>query len=80
MMIEPTYRGYFYDTSKPMDDANVMHKRMGVKMFRNLTDGIMQKEVYLDGELYLVKRTRTFSVLNTIDNTFFVVCDVEKVI
>lgn len=79
MLIEPTYKGIFYDISKPLDVNNAMRKSFGKKLYLNLTDGFEGKEVWLDNMLYKVKSTRTFSILSTIENTFYVVVDVEEI-
>lgn len=79
MLIEPTYKGIFYDVSKPMTPHTAMQKSMGKKLFLDLTDGFEGKEVWLDELLYKVKSTRIFSILSTIENTFYVVVDVQEV-
>ncbi len=79
MLIEPTYKGIFYDVSKPMTPHTAMHKSMGKKLFLDLTDGFEGKEVWLDGLQYKVKSTRIFSILSTIENTFYVVVDVQEI-
>jgi hypothetical protein len=77
MLMEPTYKGIFYDVSKQKDAFNSMQSSMGRKLYHNLTDGMDGKEVWLDGKLYSIKEVRTFHILNTIENTFYAVVDVE---
>jgi hypothetical protein len=66
MLMEPTYKGIFYDVSKQKDAFNSMQSSMGRKLYHNLT-----------GKLYSIKEVRTFHILNTIENTFYAVVDVE---
>lgn len=79
MQIEPTYKGIFYDVKNPMTPDTAMHKSMGRKLFLDLTDGFEGKEVWLDGVKYKVKSTRIFLMQSTIENTFYVVVDVEEI-
>jgi len=85
MLVEPMYYAIFYDISLPMDVYNAMHKRINYAKYKNITDGVIRKVVELvnkDGTAfsYNVISSKTFCIVNSIDNTYFVVCCVEKVI
>ena len=72
MLIEPTYKGIFYDVSKPMTPHTAMHKSMGKKLFLDLTDGFEGKEVWLDG-LVVQSKIHPY-ILNTIYNRKYFLC------
>lgn len=82
MLIEPMYHAIFYDVTKPMDVYNAMKLRIDRQKFINLTDEIIKKQVELKyddkWERYNVVSAKTFNIVNSIDNTYFVVCEVEK--
>lgn len=70
MLIEPMYHAIFYDVTKPMDIYNAMQLRIDKQKFVNLTDDKWDR--------YNVISVKTFCVVNSIDNTYFIVCEVEK--
>ena len=82
MLIEPMYHAIFYDVTKPMDVYNAMQLRIDRQKFVNLTDDIIKKQVELKCDdkwaRYNVISVKTFCVVNSIDNTYFIVCEVEK--
>jgi len=83
--MSPMYYAVFYDVEKPMDIYNAMQKRIDQKLFANLTDGIMIKGVQLKDANGVVSHfnvvsTKTFCITNSLDNTSFVICEVEKAI
>ncbi len=71
MLIQPMYYAVFFDGS-----VEVGHKRIDRCKYMNLVDGIIDKEVYLDGWYYEVKTIKQFHIINSVDNTLFAVCDV----
>lgn len=79
MLIDPMYYAVFYDVTKPKDDRFAMRKRINYFKYINLTDGMEEKTVELDGVKYKITEVRSFKVINPVDNTLFLVCDVEKV-
>ena len=79
MLIDPMYYAVFYDVALPKDDRYAMRKKITYFKYINLTDDMGQKSVELDGVKYNIKEIRTFKVLNTIDNTLYLIADVEKV-
>lgn len=79
MLVEPSYYAVFYDVEKPKDDRFAMRKRINYFKYINLTDGMEEKTVELDGVKYKIVEVRSFKVINPVDNYFFLVCDVEKV-
>lgn len=82
-MRQPTYYAVFYDVAKPKDVRFALHKRITPQNFKNLTDDIVGKEVELKDHLenvavYKIIGISTFSIFNSVDNNFFVICDCEK--
>lgn len=81
-MIEPIYYAVLYDVAKPKTVEFAVNKRITRNSYVNLTDGIEGKEVTIKGDetkIYKVLSVATFSILNTVDNHFFVICDCEKI-
>lgn len=79
MLVEPMFYVIFYDVAFPRTDKYAMKKRINYFKFMNLTDGILQKEVELDKVKYRVIQYLTFSIVNSVDNTLYLVCDIEKI-
>jgi hypothetical protein len=78
MLIEPMFYAIFYDVDHPKDVANAMLKRIDKNKYINISDGLIQKNVFLNKDRYTILSAATFNIVNSIDNTFFVVCDVKK--
>jgi len=79
MLIDPMYYAVFYDIAFPRNDKYAMRKKINYYKWMNLTDGIGEKQVELDGSKYVIVEMRTFKMLNTVDNTLFLICDVIKI-
>lgn len=83
MLIEPIYYAVFFDTVKPRTTEYALNKRITAQMFRNLTDDNGTKTVELKtvtgkvAEFKIISVT-SFQILNTVDNSFFAVCDCKK--
>lgn len=57
----------------------VGYKRIPFNTFESLTDGIEGKTVFLGEDEYLLSASvKTFSIVNSIDNNRFVICEVLK--
>lgn len=83
MLIDPIYYAIFYDVDKPKDFINAMNKRINRRMFFNLDDDFSGKTVELkthEGIIgsYKLISTTSFKIENSIDNNFFIICNVEK--
>jgi hypothetical protein len=83
-MIEPMYHAVFFDTDIPQTRGNALNKRIKLKEYLNLTDEFPGKEVQLlphgseDPSTYIVTSVKTFHIYNTVDNSFFVICEVKR--
>jgi hypothetical protein len=60
-----------------------MNKRIPERLFNNLCDGFVGKEVELrsaDDKIfrYRILNHSTFQIFNSIDNNYFVICDCKK--
>jgi hypothetical protein len=55
-----------------------MRKRISYLKWTNLMDEMGTKTVTLDGVDYIILEIRTFKIINTVDNTLYLVADVEK--
>lgn len=79
-MIEPMYFEVFFDVDKPKDDRFAMKMRITYYKYLNLIDGMIpNKEVDLSiGKCRIISYIK-FSIINTVDNHHFVICDVEKI-
>lgn len=73
MLIEPMYYAVFFLNGIPK------HKRILRSQWINLTDGIIEKTVELESIKYVVISIKTFNILNSVDNTHFAICDIQKV-
>lgn len=73
------YWAIFYEKDVERIEKNALHKRVTRELYLNLSDGIIQKELLLGEEKYLLLDCSTFSVSDRIANLFFVVCTVEKI-
>lgn len=83
-MIEPIYYAVFYDVARPKNHMYAMNKRVLEKQYNNLTDDCGGKEIELrsyDDKIakYRVLNHCTFSIFNSVDNHYFVVCECEKI-
>ncbi len=80
MLIDPMYYVIFYDMALPRDDEHAMKKRINYFKYIHLTEEPVEgKEVELDSVKYKIKYQSTFRIINSTDNTMFLICDVEKV-
>jgi len=85
MLIDPMYHSIYYDVDLPKDCTHAMSLRIDRNKYLNLSDGIMEKEIELTRkgekkpEHYKIIQVSTFHIQNSVDNTFFVVCDVKKI-
>lgn len=80
MLVDAMYFAVFFDMAQPKDDRFAMKKRINYFKYLNITDGIVfNKEIELDKVKYRIKAHSTFSIINSIDNHHFVICDVEKI-
>lgn len=82
MVTAPIYYAVFYDVNKPKTSYFAMHKRISEKQWFNITDGIEGKSVQLrsvDDKIanYKIISQSIFSILNSVDNSFFVICDCQ---
>jgi len=78
MLMYPMYYVVFYDIDKPKTIGNAMNKRIDRSQWINICDGIIEKTVELDKEMFKIISVSTFNIINTVDNTLFAVCDVKK--
>jgi len=81
MLIDPMYYATFFDVERPLEKA--ITTRIERNKFVNLTDDIVQKEVVLmlpNGTFqdFKVLEVKTFSIINSVDNTHIAVCNVER--
>lgn len=84
MLIEPIYYAVFFDRAKPKDVQHALNKRITATNYKNLTDDNGTKTVELKtaaGRVasFSIVSVATFNISNTVDNHFFVVCDVEQI-
>lgn len=83
MLMYPMYHVVFFDVDLPKTALNALNKRIDRNKWINIVDGIIEKTIELKvGEktsMYKVVSVSTFNILNTVDNTFFAVCDVKKI-
>lgn len=78
------YYAIFFDVDMPKDHYHAMHKRIDVRTFSNLNDGMEGKQVELksqDGKVmnYKIISMETFRVENSLENNFFIVCNCKKI-
>lgn len=83
MLIEPMYYAVFFDVDLPQTVQYALNKRMDQKQYNNLTDGIEGKNLELQTingkvSLYRLISTKTFLITNTVDNCYYVICEVKK--
>lgn len=79
MLIDPMYYAIFYDVDLPKNDYYAMRKRISYLKWTNLLDDMGTKTITLDGVQYIILEIRTFKIINTVDNTLYLIADVEKV-
>lgn len=77
MLVDPMYYVVFFDVD---DLKNISrNKRVHKNEFKNIIDGYSEKEITLENNTkYKIVEVRTFNIRNTVDNTFFAVCDIQK--
>jgi len=79
MVTDPIYYCIFYNIDLPFDLHHAMNKRITPGQFRNLTDDVIpNKRVILNKEEYIIINRKTFSIVNTVDNNIFLICEVKK--
>ncbi len=82
MQIDPMYYGVFFDVDKP--EMAAIATRIEQIKYLNISDNLIQKEVKLlmpDGEFkwYMVLSARSFKIENSVDNTYFAVCNCVEI-
>ena len=84
-MEDKTYIAVFFDVDLPMTRLFSEHKRITKEKYYNLLDqAITDKTIELtkkDGSkiAYTIVATREFYMVNSIDNSLFLICDIKKV-
>lgn len=78
MLIDPIYYAIFYDIEFPLNLYYAMNKRITKKQFDNLSDNLPFKTVSLDNVNYQILNTKTFNIVNTVDNHIFLICEIKK--
>ena len=84
-MGDKTYIAVFFDVDLPMTRLFADYKRNTKKKYYNLLDQtIPDKTIELtkkDGTkiVYTIVATREFYMVNSIDNSLFLICDIKKV-
>lgn len=84
MLIQPMYYAIFYDNAYPKIERFAQNKRISRLQYLNLTDGMGSKTVELidkEGKNfnYVITQTSTFHIVNSCDNTYFVICNCDKI-
>ena len=72
MVADAMYYGVFF-----LDNVQIGYKRININQYLNITDGVIEKQVELEKIPYDIVNIKTFHIQNSVDNTFFVVCDVK---
>lgn len=84
-MEDKTYIAVFFDVDLPMTRLFADYKRITKEKYYNLLDQtIPDKTIELtkkDGTkiVYTIVATREFYMVNSIDNSLFLICDIKKV-
>jgi len=78
MLIDPIYYVVFYDINLPFTPLYAMSKRVTENQFKNIADGMPCKTVSLDNVDYQILNTKTFNIVNTVDNHIFLICEIKK--
>lgn len=79
MLIDPIYYAVFFDINLPATSLYAMNKRITESQFKNIADGLPGKNISLDGKDYQIINTKTFNIINTVDNHIFIICEVKKI-
>ena len=78
MLIDPIYYIVFYDVNLPFTSLYAMNKRITEKQFKNIADDMPCKTVSLNDTDYQILNTKTFNIINTVDNHIFIICEIKK--
>ena len=84
-MEDKTYIAVFFDVDLPMTRLFADYKRITKEKYYNLLDQTIPdktiKKTKKDGTkiVYTIVATREFYMVNSIDNSLFLICDIKKV-
>lgn len=83
-MPNTTYIAVFFDTALPATPPNARYKTINHNQFKNLVDEAMpDKTIELvsnqETNLYSIANHRIFHLKNAVDDTMFLICDLQKV-
>lgn len=73
-MYELKYIAVFFE-----GQAHIGRKTISLNQFQNITDKAEAKVLIIEGKNYNLLSFKTFSIVNSIDNNVFLICEVKSV-